>query len=100
MSAKSLSDFFEQVEQDKGLQTKLKACQKKAKENRAKEAAELVKVAAKAGFKFSAAELVKSRKAALKKAEMSGVTGQSTCGYGVAYYADCSMNWMCHGSWY
>ena len=100
MAASKVNEFFAKVEGDKSLQAKLKAFHKKANDNRAKEAAELVKVASAAGFKFSAKDLAQARKANVKKAQMSDVTGQSTCGYGVPYYADCSMNYLCQGSWY
>jgi predicted ribosomally synthesized peptide with nif11-like leader len=74
MSAVNVKGFFEKVAGEKSLQAKLKVLRVKAE---AEEAAAVAKVAATAGFKFTAKELAQARKAKAKKAKLSDVTGQS-----------------------
>ena len=74
MSAVNVKGFFEKVAGEKSLQAKLKVLRVKAE---AEEAAAVAKVAASAGFKFTAKELAQARKAKAKKAKLSDVTGQS-----------------------
>ena len=94
MAAKNVHAFFEKVEGDKGLQTKLKAVhQKITKDGKAQVTAAVVKIAIAAGFKITAGDLAKARAAKVKKlpsSALADVTGQEWC----------SMNYCCDSSWY
>ncbi len=60
MSAKDVEGFFEKVGTTKSLQAKMKALQASlAKENQAKSAAGVAKIASAAGYKFTAQEFLK-----------------------------------------
>ena len=83
MSAKDVQGFFEKVAENKPLQAKLKKLAKDAEEQ---SAAATAKIASAAGFKFTASELIKARKAQaskLPKPEMPEVAGQYYCPYGL-----------------
>jgi hypothetical protein len=83
MAAKDVQGFFEKVAQSKPLQAKLK---KLAKDREEQSAAAMVALAAAAGFKFTAGELAKARKALaskMPKVEMPEVAGQYYCPYGI-----------------
>jgi hypothetical protein len=96
MSAINVEKFFEKVEADKSLAAKLKQAAKlnlaskpkalSAKtisEHKAKLAAEVVQIAAAAGFKFSAKDLVAANAAKIKKlpaGTLPDVTGQDDDG--------------------
>jgi predicted ribosomally synthesized peptide with nif11-like leader len=96
MSASNVKAFFTQVEKDKTLQAKLKALQKKTlTESEKKATAEVVKIASAAGFKFTASSLVQARAGKggnRPGAELSEVTGQEDCGWGVNYFC---INYIC-----
>jgi len=62
MPLKDVQLFFKLVETDKALQAKVKALAQKHKEQVEPGVAELVKLAAAAGFHFTAAELTEARK--------------------------------------
>jgi hypothetical protein len=83
MSTIKVDGFFEKVAESKGLQAKLKALQKKlAKDTEAKSASALVKIASAAGFKFTAKDFLKARKAKAGKRPakaMPEVAGQAYC---------------------
>ncbi len=59
MASEGLREFFEKVESDKSLQTKLK---KVAQKNEREAIARVVKIALEAGFDFTADELAKVRR--------------------------------------
>jgi hypothetical protein len=83
MSAKDVQGFFEKVAESKPLQAKLK---KLAKDQEDESAAATVEVASAAGFKFTASELLKARKAKaskMPKPQMPEVAGQYYCPYGL-----------------
>ena len=68
MSVKDVKAFFEKVEGDKGLQAKLRALEgKKVEVARA----ELIQIAADAGFKFTAADFAAARKARARSTKLS-----------------------------
>jgi predicted ribosomally synthesized peptide with nif11-like leader len=101
MSAKNVKGFFEKVEKDKALQTKLKAMHKKAVgESKATFGAEVVEIASAAGFEFTAKELAQASAAKAKKmpkGALAEVAGQEMCS-SVNYY--CTSSWYCMGfSW-
>jgi len=103
MSAKNVDAFFEKVAEDKSLQAKLNGLHKQIVADSRKESlAEVMKIAAAAGFKFTAADWSVRRKAKVKKAskaELAGVTGQMWCEGSV--YDECSSNHTCfRASWY
>ena len=101
MPAKNVDAFFEKVTQDKSLQAKLKAVhQKILKETKGKASAVVAKIAAAAGFKFTAKDSAGARGAKAKKpakAELSEVSGQwAVCPPSWdPYCAD--RNWNCIG---
>jgi len=96
MAAKSVNQFFEKVAEDKSLQTKLNALQKKAvMESKEKASTEIVKIAAAAGFKFSAKDLAQANKAKAAKprpGQLGDTTGQESCWYGQNYFC---VNYIC-----
>jgi predicted ribosomally synthesized peptide with nif11-like leader len=104
MPAKSVDAFFEKVAQDKSLQAKLKALHqntlKETKASKEKASAAVAKIAAAAGFKFTAKDLAGARDAKAKKpakAELSEVSGQWTdCSGGTYNYCN-AQNWQCIG---
>jgi len=104
MPAKNVDAFFEKVAQDKSLQAKLKALHKTTLKDceaiKGNASAEVAKIAAKAGFKFTAKDLAGARGAKAKKpakAELSEVTGQWTdCSGGTYNYCN-AQNWQCIG---
>ncbi len=108
MSAKSVDGFFAKVAEDKSLQTKLAALHKKtvkqSQEVKDKASAQVVKIAAAAGFKISLKDLAAARAgkgSKLAQAELREVTGQQMqCDNSI--YSYCTMqNWTCmRGSWY
>jgi len=67
MSVKNVKAFYEKVEEDKGLQAKLKALHANAQSQMAATTAELIKIAADAGFQFTPADLAATRKEAINK---------------------------------
>ena len=89
MSVKDVKAFFEKVEGDKGLQAKLKALAEKRKAQAEAGVVELVKMAAAAGLKFSAADLAEARREAagqLSENELRAVAGgqiDSSCQRGL-----------------
>jgi len=99
MSAKSVNEFFAKVEGSKPLQAKLKAMhQKTTKETKGKLAADVVKLASAAGFKFTAKELAQARAAKAKKlpaGALGDVTGQEMCSW--MHY--CTQSYYCVESW-
>jgi predicted ribosomally synthesized peptide with nif11-like leader len=98
MSAKNVKGFFDKVETDKALQTKLKAMHKKTVgECKAKFGDDVVEIAAAAGFDFTVAELAKAGKAKAPTSALAEVAGQEMCS-SVNYY--CTSSWYCMGfSW-
>jgi predicted ribosomally synthesized peptide with nif11-like leader len=103
MATKSLEAFFEKVSQDKTLQSQLTALHKQIlKDSKATSAAEIVKIAAAKGFKFTVKDWEQEKKVRVKKAskaELAGVTGQMWCEGSV--YDECSSNYTCfRASWY
>jgi predicted ribosomally synthesized peptide with nif11-like leader len=95
MAVKNVPAFFEKVAENKALQAKLKAlgaAHQKATENCLKKTnAALVKLAAAAGFKFTAKELTQVRGAKPRKssrAELREVAAQMACGYGLTFNCD------------
>jgi predicted ribosomally synthesized peptide with nif11-like leader len=105
MSVKGVKDFFAKVEKSKPLHAKLTALHKKTtKESQETAAVEVVKIAAAAGFKFTAKELAQARgKKARKpsKAKLGDVAGQfMNCSGGIYNYCT-AQDWQCIGySWY
>lgn len=87
MSVKNVKAFFEKVERDKRLQERLKPLAEKSEVQGTAAVAELVKIAAAAGFKFTATDYVKARTQAageLSEAELKAVKGSvpgCPCGY-------------------
>jgi len=103
MTPKSMDAFFEKVSQDKSLQTQLTDLHKKIlKDSKETSAAEIVKIAAAKGFKFTVKDWNQEKKVRAKKAskaELAGVTGQMWCEGSV--YDECSSNHTCfRASWY
>jgi predicted ribosomally synthesized peptide with nif11-like leader len=104
MPAKSVDAFFEKVAQDKSLQAKLKALHQKtlkeSKESKEKASTAVAKIAAAAGFKFTAKDLTGARGAKAKKpskAELSEVSGQWMDCSGGTYNYCTAQNWQCIG---
>jgi predicted ribosomally synthesized peptide with nif11-like leader len=104
MSAKGVDAFFEKVAQDKALQAKLKALHKKTlketEEGKGRASAEVAKIAAAAGFKFTAKDLAGARGAKAKKpakAELSEVSGQWQNCSGSTFDYCTAQNWSCIG---
>jgi len=105
MAAKSVVAFFGKVAESKPLQAKLKALHKKTvKETekvKSQASAEVVKLAAAAGFKFTLKDLAKARGGKPRKpsrAELAEVAGQGLCDYSV--YQWCLEQHTCIRSWY
>jgi len=100
MAVKSVLAFFEKVGESKALQAKLKALHKKTLKETKKindqASAEVVKIAAAAGSKFTAKDLAKARGAAAKLAgsQMSEVEAQSAVVAGYCYSV-----WACKPGW-
>jgi len=67
MSAKNVKAFFEKAAEDRKLQAQLIALDRKIRSHREKEFADLIKVAAKAGYEFTAKDF------AAEKARLSEV---------------------------
>jgi predicted ribosomally synthesized peptide with nif11-like leader len=109
MPAKNVDAFFEKVAQDKSLQAKLKALHQKTlketKESKDNASTAVAKIAAAAGFKFSAKELAGAREARVKKpskAELGEVSGQwkdDDCSSLLSNYCP-AQNWSCTGNVY
>lgn len=75
MSVKNVKEFFEEVEEDKALQGKLKMVA--ANDNNEEAVADLVRIAAVAGFEFTSIDYTKARKQAaeeLSEADLKAVT--------------------------
>jgi len=105
MPAKNIDAFVEKVSQDKFLQAQLTALHKKIlKDSKATSAAEIVKIAAAEGFKFTVKDWNREKKARAKrasKAELSGVTGQGWVSCEGCCYGECSANHLCgRAAWY
>ncbi len=107
MAGKSVEAFFGKVAEDKALQAKLKALhQKTLKETQQikdQASAEVVKIAAAAGFKFKLADLTQARKgkaAKASRAQLAEVVGQALDCSGRIYSYCTAQNWSCFGSWY
>jgi len=104
MSSKSAEQFFEKVAQNKTLQAKLKALHKKTLIAVKAANAGVVKLAAAAGFKITAKDLVaapgaKSPKA--PKGQLREVAGQGINCSGHIYNYCTNQDWTCvYGSWY
>lgn len=78
MSVENVKAFFDKVEEDKGLQDKVKGLAEKRKAHDAEAASEMVKIAAEAGLEFTAAHLVEARKSTvgeLSEDELRNVAG-------------------------
>jgi predicted ribosomally synthesized peptide with nif11-like leader len=104
MPAKKVDAFFEKVAQDKSLQAKLGALHKQTlketKQSKEKASGAVVKIAAAAGFKFSAKDLAGARAAKAgkpAKAELSEVSGQWVDCSGGTYNYCTAQNWSCIG---
>jgi predicted ribosomally synthesized peptide with nif11-like leader len=102
MPAKSVDAFFEKVAQDKSLQAELKALHLKTLKvttaSKDKASAEVARIAAAAGFKFTARDLTGARSAKPKKpakAELSEVTGQWMDCTGGCYDYCRQQSWTC-----
>jgi predicted ribosomally synthesized peptide with nif11-like leader len=78
MAAGDVSSFFVKVAQDKALQGKLAAIEGKAKANAGVVLADVIQLAAEAGFAFSAQDLLAARTEArdLSPAEIQAVRGE------------------------
>ena len=103
MTPKSIDAFFEKVSQDKSLQAQLTGLHKQiVKDSQDTSAAEIVKIAAAKGFKFTVKDWNQEKKVRAKKAskaELAGVTGQMWCEGSV--YDQCASNYTCfRASWY
>jgi len=104
MPTKNIEAFIEKVSQDKFLQAQLTALHKKIlKDSKATSAAEIVKIAAAKGFKFTVKDWNQEKKVRAKKAskaELADVTGQEGwCENSV--YDRCTSVSVCYrGSWY
>ncbi len=88
MSVKNVKAFFEKVEGDKGLQGKLKTSAEKYKAQEDVAMADLVKIAAEAGFKFTASDCAEARKQVveeLSEDELKAVAGKGNCPGGAGY---------------
>ena len=104
MTMKSMEAFFEKVSQDKTLQAQLTALHKKIlKNSNATSVAEIVKIAAANGFRFTVKDWNQEKKARAKKAskgELADVTGQEG-GRENSVYDSCPSVSVCYrGSWY
>ena len=104
MPTKNVDAFFEKVAQDKSLQAKLKALHQKTlketKESKDNASTAVAKIAAAAGFKFTAKDLAGARGAKAKKpakAELSEVSGQWMDCSGGTYNYCTAQNWSCIG---
>jgi predicted ribosomally synthesized peptide with nif11-like leader len=104
MPAKNVDAFFEKVAQDKSLQAKLKALHQKTLKDtqgiKDKASAAVAKIAAAAGFKFTAKDLAGKRRVKAKKpskAELSEVSGQWMDCSGGTYNYCTAQNWQCIG---
>lgn len=87
MQTKNVKEFFKKVEGDKALQKKLKMMS--GNSNTQEAVADLVKIAAEAGFKFTNAEYLDARKQAaegLSEAELKAIT---------ADVRDCPIGYRC-----
>ena len=91
MSAKNVKAFFEKVAEDKALQAKLRALDKKAGIEKA--IADLVKIASAAGFEFTAQDLAQARRAQARKLSASEL---KTVAAGDA----CWLNSVCYSAYY
>jgi predicted ribosomally synthesized peptide with nif11-like leader len=105
MSAKSVKAFFQEVEGNRALHAKLTSVHKKTtKESQAKAAAEVVRIAATAGFKFTTKELAAAcgkKPGKASKKQLGDVTGQFMNCSGGTYNYCTAANWQCIGySWY
>jgi len=108
MPAKSVEAFFDKVAASKALQTRLRALHRKTlKETKRindQASAEVVKIAAAAGFRFRLADLTQARKRRASKAsqaQLSEVMGQSWLCTGTLLNICLSQNWQCgEGAWY
>lgn len=92
MSAENVKAFFEKAEGDKALQAKLKALEAKAQGHKKDVAAELVRIAGEAGFKFGADDLANVRKAdggELSEKELRQVAG------GEYHCTGTAAKWVC-----
>jgi predicted ribosomally synthesized peptide with nif11-like leader len=103
MAAKNVDAFFEKVSQDKSLQAQLTNLHKQIlKGSKETSAAEIVKIAAAKGFKFTVKDWNQEKKVRAKKAskaELAGVTGQMYCEN--MTYDYCTENHTCiRTSWY
>ena len=98
MSASNVKKFMAKVEAKKPLQAKLQAMYNKImEEGKAKVAAEVVKIAAAEGFKFTVKDLARARGAKPTKLPadvLADVTGQEMCTSNVAL---CVSGWYCVG---
>jgi len=82
MSVSNVKAFFEKVAKDKALQVKLKALDKRAKENHDEAIAEIVKIASAAGIEFTPKDLAQARQARARKltaAELQATAGGWSC---------------------
>ena len=78
MSVKDVKAFFAEVATDKELQAKLKVLGKKASKAAEDSGAEIAKIAAAAGFEFSAKDLAQARKERARKlsrADLQAIAG-------------------------
>jgi hypothetical protein len=104
MATKNVDAFFEQVATDRALQAKLKSLHQKtlkgAQAIKAAASADVVKIAAAAGFKFTARDLTGARGAVAKrpaKAELSEVGGQWMQCNNATYDYCTNQQWQCVG---
>ena len=104
MPTKNVDAFFEKVATDKALQAKLKTLHQKAlkdtEASKAAASADVVKIAAAAGFKFTARDLTGARGAVAKKpakSEMCEVGGQWIQCNNATYDYCTNQQWQCVG---
>jgi predicted ribosomally synthesized peptide with nif11-like leader len=88
MSEKNVKAFFEKMEGDKALLEKVGALHTKAKENLDGAIAELVKIAASAGFQFTANDYSKARSNKHEQPASQDISAAAKLG-------GCNSNWTC-----
>ncbi len=101
MSIANVKAFFEQVEVDKVLQTKLNALYKRTKTNKDEAGTGVVAIAAGMGFEFTAEDWFQAMEAKtqeLPDSMLQTMNLAGDCGEGKNYWCDAS--WLCSGSTY
>ena len=95
MSVDQVKRFFEKVDGDKALQAKLKALSDRRKAQADAAKAEVLRIAAEAGFQFTASDLAKARTERARELSMEdlrAVAGGLVCKTGEIHHSgDCGV---------